>query len=136
MPRATNNPASRKRRKKILKEAKGFWGKRKSVYKFAKQAVERKWQYQYIGRKLRKRNFRRLWIMRINAFTRKYGLSYSKFMGTLKKMNCNLNRKILAEMAVRTPAELEKIVSKVIEFLKEPNYERENTSGELSASSI
>jgi len=111
--RATNNPASRKRRKKILKQVKGFWGKRKSVYKFAKQALHRKWQYQYIGRKQRKRFFRRLWILRINAAVRQFGLTYSKFMNLLKKHNILLNRKMLAEMAVRHPHSFQKLVEKV-----------------------
>ena len=85
MPRSTNAVASRARRKKVLKMAKGYFGARKNVYTVAKNAVEKGLQYAYIGRKLRKRQFRSLWIMRINAAARQHGMSYSKFMGQLSK---------------------------------------------------
>ncbi len=95
-------PAHRKRRK-FVKAAKGYFGARKRLYRTAREAVERAWQYQYIHRKLRKREFRRLWIARINAAAREYGISYSKLIGALKKANIKLNRKMLALLAFENP---------------------------------
>ncbi|WP_333784886.1 50S ribosomal protein L20 [Thermocrinis sp.] len=103
-------PSSRKFKKKILKLAKGFRGKRHTSYRRAKEFVFRALQYQYRDRRQRKRQFRRLWIARINAAVRPYGLSYSKFMHGLKKAEITLNRKMLAEMAVRDPEGFSKIV--------------------------
>jgi large subunit ribosomal protein L20 len=103
MPRSRNKVASRRRRRKILKQAKGYWGRRKNVYRIAKNAVEKAMQYQYRDRKVRKRQFRKLWIMRINAAARQNGMSYSQLMGTLKKHNIELNRKVLADLAVNDP---------------------------------
>jgi len=103
-------PSSKKFKKKILKLAKGFRGKRHSNYRRAKEYVFRALQYQYRDRRQRKREFRRLWIARINAGVRPYGLSYSKFMNGLKKAGINLNRKMLAEMAVRDPEGFAKVV--------------------------
>ncbi len=111
-------PSSRKHKKKILKLAKGYRGQRKNVYRRAKEAVMRALYYQYRDRRLRKREFRRLWIARINAGVRAYGLSYSKFMKGLKEANINLNRKMLAEIAVRDPEAFGKIVERVKEVLK------------------
>ncbi|MDX1638948.1 MAG: 50S ribosomal protein L20 [Balneolaceae bacterium] len=103
MPRARNKVASRRRRRKILKQAKGYWGKRKNVYKLAKNAVEKGMLYQYRDRKVRKREFRKLWITRINAAARQNGTTYSRLMGALKNKNIEINRKVLADLAVRDP---------------------------------
>jgi len=113
MPRSTNAVASRARRKKILKMAKGYFGARKNVYTVAKNAVEKGLQYAYIGRKLRKRQFRSLWIMRINAAVRQHGMSYSKFMGQLSKSGIELNRKVLADLAMNHPKAFKAVVDKI-----------------------
>lgn len=113
MPRATNSVASRKRRKKILKAAKGQWGRRKNVYTVAKNAVERGWQYAYRDRRQKKRNFRALWIQRINAGAREYGMSYSEFMGKLNKKEIKLNRKVLADLAMNHPDAFKAVVEEV-----------------------
>ena len=103
MPRSVNSVASRKRRKKILKAAKGYFGRRKNVYTVAKNAVEKAMTYAYRDRKNNKRNFRSLWVMRINAAARINGMSYSQFMGKVKANNIELNRKVLADLAVNNP---------------------------------
>ncbi|MDX1585923.1 MAG: 50S ribosomal protein L20 [Candidatus Halalkalibacterium sp. M3_1C_030] len=103
MPRSTNNVASRRRRRKILKQAKGYWGRRKNVYTVAKNAVERAMQYQYRDRKVRKREFRKLWITRINAAARQNGTTYSRLMGAFSKKDIQINRKVLADLAVNDP---------------------------------
>ena len=113
MPRSVNSVASRKRRKKILKAAKGYFGRRKNVYTVAKNAVEKAMLYAYRDRKNNKRNFRSLWIMRINAGARQYGMSYSQFMGKMKANNIELNRKVLADLAMNNPAAFKAIVEKV-----------------------
>ncbi len=113
MPRATNSVASRKRRKKILKETRGFFGARKNVYTVAKNAYEKSLEYSYRDRRQKKREFRKLWIQRINAGVRHYGLSYSEFIGKLKKANIDLNRKTLAELAMNDPKAFEAIVKKI-----------------------
>ena len=113
MPRSVNAVASRARRKKILKQAKGFFGRRKNVWTVAKNAVEKAMQYAYRGRKEKKRNFRSLWITRINAGVREYGLSYSQFMGALKKNNIELNRKVLADLAMNHPESFKAVVDQV-----------------------
>ena len=113
MPRSTNAVASRARRKKVLKMAKGYFGARKNVYTVAKNAVEKGLQYAYIGRKLRKRQFRSLWIMRINAAARQHGMSYSKFMGQLSKSGIELNRKVLADLAMNNPEAFKAVVDKI-----------------------
>ncbi len=113
MPRSVNAVASRARRKKILKQAKGFFGRRKNVWTVAKNAVEKAMQYAYRGRKEKKRNFRSLWITRINAGAREYGLSYSQFMGALKKNNIELNRKVLADLAMNHPEAFKAVVDQV-----------------------
>lgn len=100
MPRATNGPASRKRRKRILLRAKGFRGFRSKLFRYAKDAVYKAWQYEYRDRKRRKGQFRRLWIARISAAVRDRGLTYSRFMEGLKAADIDLDRKVLADLAV------------------------------------
>lgn len=113
MPRATNRPASRARRKKIMKLAKGYWGRRKNVYTVAKNAVDKGLGYAYRDRKNKKRNFRALWIQRINAAAREHGMSYSQLMGALHKNEINLNRKVLADLAMNNPEAFKAVVDKV-----------------------
>ena len=113
MPRSVNSVASRNRRKKILKQAKGYFGRRKNVYTVAKNAVEKAMLYAYRDRKNNKRNFRSLWIMRINAGVRQYGMSYSQFMGKLKANNIELNRKVLADLAMNNPEAFKAVVDSV-----------------------
>ena len=103
MPRATNKPAARARRKKVLNLAKGYWGSRSKLHTVAKNTVEKALGYAYRDRKARKRQFRRLWIARINAAARLNGMSYSKMMGALRKGGVTLNRKVLADLAVHSP---------------------------------
>ena len=110
MPRTTNSVASRKRRRKIIKAAKGYFGKRKNVYTIAKNAVEKGMAYSYIHRKQKKRNFRKLWITRINAASRLNGLSYSRLMNQLKKSNIDLNRKMLSQIAILDSATFKQII--------------------------
>ncbi len=113
MPRSVNAVASRARRKKIMKLAKGYFGRRKNVYTVAKNAVEKGLVYAYRDRKNKKRTFRSLWIIRINAAARLEGLSYSQFMGLVKANNIELNRKVLADLAVHNPTAFKAIVAKV-----------------------
>ena len=113
MPRSVNAVAAKQRRKKILKQAKGYFGRRKNVFTIAKNAVEKGLQYSYIGRKQKKRNFRALWIQRINAGARMHGLSYSQLMGGLKKADVELNRKVLADLAMNHPDAFKAVVEKV-----------------------
>ena len=113
MPRSINSVASKARRKKILKQAKGYFGRRKNVYTVAKNAVEKALSYAYRDRKVKKRKFRELWIQRINAGARENGLSYSQLMGMLKKHNIDLNRKVLADLAMNQPEVFKSIVEKV-----------------------
>ena len=113
MPRATNNPAARARRKRVLKMAKGYWGRRKNVFTVAKNAVDKGMLYAYIGRKQKKRNFRALWIQRINAAARSHGMSYSQFMGKIHANNVQLNRKTLANLAVHNPEAFEAVINSV-----------------------
>jgi large subunit ribosomal protein L20 len=103
MPRVSTNVARLKRKNKILKQAKGYFGRRKNLYKTAKEAVERGWRYSYRDRKNRKRDFRRLWIVRINAAARLNDLSYSKFMNGLRLAGIEIDRKVLADLAIRDP---------------------------------
>ena len=113
MPRSSNSVASRKRRKKILKKAKGYFGRRKNVYTVAKNAVEKGLSYAYRDRKTKKRVFRSLWITRINAGARMHGMSYSQFMGKVKANGIELNRKVLADLAMNHPEAFKAIVEKV-----------------------
>ncbi|WP_299580160.1 50S ribosomal protein L20 [uncultured Sunxiuqinia sp.] len=113
MPRSVNHVASRARRKKILKQTKGYWGARKNVWTVAKNAHEKALVYAYRDRKTKKRNFRALWIQRINAAARQEGLSYSQLIGLLKKNNIDINRKVLADLALNQPAAFKAVVDKV-----------------------
>ncbi len=113
MPRSVNSVASRARRKKIFKQAKGFFGRRKNVWTVAKNAVEKAMLYAYRDRKTKKRNFRSLWITRINAGARIHGMSYSQFMGKVKANNIELNRKVLADLAANSPDAFKAVVDKI-----------------------
>ena len=112
MPKANSAVARKKRHKKYLKAAKGYYGARSRLYRTARETVERAWVYAYRDRKDRKRQFRRLWIARINAAARLNGLSYSKLMNGLKNSSIDLNRKMLAEIAVTDPVGFASIVAK------------------------
>jgi large subunit ribosomal protein L20 len=112
MPRSVNHVASRHRRKKIMRLAKGYYGRRKNVWTVAKNAVEKGLLYAYRDRKVKKREFRALWIQRINAGAREHGLSYSQLMGGLKKAGIELNRKVLADLALNHPEAFRGIVEK------------------------
>jgi large subunit ribosomal protein L20 len=113
MPRSVNSVASRARRKKVLKATKGYFGRGKNVWTVAKNKYEKGLQYAYRDRKVKKRAFRTLWIQRINAGAREYGISYSQFMGMLKKADIDLNRKVLADLAMNHPVAFKAIVEKV-----------------------
>jgi large subunit ribosomal protein L20 len=110
MPRSVNSVASRMRRKRILEFAKGFFGRKKNVWTVAKNAIEKGWIYAYRDRKAKKRDFRALWIQRINAGARLHGMSYSEFMGNVKKNNIDLNRKVLADLAMNHPTAFEAVI--------------------------
>ena len=103
MPRVKRSVAAREKRRKVLGQAKGYWGLKKSSYRYAKEQVEHSLTYAYRDRKAKKRNFRRLWIMRINAGARANGLSYNQFIAGLKKAEIDLDRKVLADLAVEDP---------------------------------
>lgn len=113
MPRSVNAVASRRRRKKIMNLAKGYWGSRSKVYTVAKNTVEKGLQYAFRDRKVKKREFRALWIQRINAATREHGMSYSQFIGKLASKNIGLNRKVLADLAMNDPKAFKAIVDAV-----------------------
>ena len=113
MPRSVNSVASKARRDKILKAAKGYFGRRKNVHTVAKNAVEKGMQYAYRDRKNKKRTFRALWIQRINAGTRQYGMSYSQFMGKIQENGIKLNRKVLADLAMNHPDAFKAVVNKL-----------------------
>ena len=113
MPRSQNSVASRNKRKKILKKAKGYYGRRKNVWKVAKNAVEKGLLYSYRDRKNKKRSFRLLWIIRINAAAKLNGSSYSKLISNLKSKKVNLDRKVLSDIAMNNPDTFSKIVNKV-----------------------
>ena len=113
MPRSVNNVASRAKRKRILKLAKGFFGRKKNVWTVAKNAVEKGLGYAYRDRKQKKREFRGIWIARINAGARLHGMSYSELMGKLKKGGVDLNRKVLADLAMNHPSAFEAVINKV-----------------------
>ena len=110
MPRSVNSVAKRARRKKILKQAKGYFGRRKNVWTVAKNAVEKGLQYAYRDRGNKKRNFRSLWIMRINAAARQNGLTYSELISKLKLNNIEINRKVLADLAMNNPDQFKNLV--------------------------
>ncbi len=111
MPRAKRGFKARRRRNKILRAARGFVGGRSKIYRRAVEAVQRAWAYSYRDRKVRKRDFRRLWVTRINAAARTQGLTYSRFMHGLKQAGIELDRKVLADMAVRDPKGFEHVVA-------------------------
>ncbi len=113
MPRSVNHVASKARRKNVLKLAKGYYGRRKNVWTVAKNAVEKGLGYAYTGRKQKKRNFRSLWIARINAGARINGMSYSQFMGAVNKSGIELNRKVLADLAMNHPEAFKAVVDAV-----------------------
>ena len=113
MPRSVNAVASRARRKRILKQAKGFYGKRKNVYTVAKNIVEKGLTYSYVGRKIKKRDYRSLWIARINAAVRAEGITYSEFIHMLNVKGVGLDRKILADMAMNEPEAFRTLVASV-----------------------
>lgn len=113
MPRSVSSVASRARRKKIMKMAKGYFGRRKNVWTVSKNAVEKGLTYAYRDRRQKKRNFRALWIQRINAGVREHGMSYSEFMGKLNANNITLNRKVLADLAFNHPEAFKAVVDKV-----------------------
>ena len=113
MPRSENSVASRNRRKKILKQAKGYYGRRKNVWKVAKNAVEKGLLYSYRDRKNKKRTFRLLWIIRLNAAARLNGMTYGKLISNLKSKKVSLDRKVLADIAMNHPDTFSKIVNKV-----------------------
>jgi large subunit ribosomal protein L20 len=110
MPRSVNNVASRERRKKVLKQAKGFFGRKKNVWTVAKNAVEKGLTYAYRDRRTKKREFRALWIQRINAGAREHGMSYSQLMGKIHANNVEINRKVLADLAMNNPEAFAAIV--------------------------
>jgi len=113
MPRSVNAVASRARRKRILEQAKGYYGKRKNVYTVAKNIVEKGMTYSYVGRKLKKREYRQLWIVRINAAVREQGLTYSEFINKLSVKGIDLNRKVLADLAMNHPESFKTLVDSV-----------------------
>ncbi|HEV8284961.1 MAG TPA: 50S ribosomal protein L20 [Chitinophagaceae bacterium] len=113
MPRSKNSVASKARRKKILKQAKGFYGKRKNVYTVAKNVVEKGMTYMFVGRKLKKRNYRQLWIARINAAVRAEGLTYSEFIHKLNEKGIDLDRKVLADLAMNNPETFKNLIAEV-----------------------
>ena len=113
MPRSVNSVASRAKRKRVLKLAKGFFGRKKNVWTVAKNAVEKGLVYAYRDRKARKRDFRSLWIQRINAGARLHGMSYSEFMGKVNKAGIELNRKVLADLAMNHPEAFEAVIKKL-----------------------
>lgn len=118
MPRSTNAPASRERRKRMLEKASGFRGRRSKLFRYAKNAVMKAEYWSYRDRKTRKRNFRYLWIQRINAAARANGLTYSRFSEGLKAAGIELDRKVLAEIAVSDEAAFKAIVGKVVQALE------------------
>ena len=117
MPRATSAVARNKRKKKIFKAAKGYFGGRKNLYKTAKDAVEKGWEHAYRDRKKKKRNFRQLWIARINAAVREHDMSYSRFINGLKEAGIELDRKVMADLAVRNPEAFKALVEQAKEGL-------------------
>jgi large subunit ribosomal protein L20 len=113
MPRSVNHVASRARRKKILNQTKGYWGARKNVFTIAKNILEKGLTYAYRDRRTKKRNFRALWIQRINAGAREHGLSYSQLMGKIHAKNIQINRKVLADLAMNNPTAFKAIIDAV-----------------------
>jgi large subunit ribosomal protein L20 len=113
MARVKRGVTAHAKHKKILAEAKGYYGRRKNTIRTAKQSVERSLQYEYVGRKLKKRSFRALWIQRVNAAVREFGLTYSKFIAGLAKAGIEVDRKVLSDLAIREPEAFKALVDKV-----------------------
>jgi large subunit ribosomal protein L20 len=118
MPRVTNSPASRKRRKKVLNHAKGYFGSKSKLFRYAKEAVQHAWQYAYRDRKKKKAEFRGLWIVRLNAACRNAGISYSRFIEGLKAAQIELDRKVLSDLAIRDEVAFNALVKKAQDALK------------------
>lgn len=118
MARATNSPASRKRRKKVLKYAKGYFGNKSRLFRYAKEAVQHAWQYAYAARKKKKGDRRSLWIVRLNAACRNAGISYSRFIEGLKAANIVLDRKVLSDLAIHDEVAFNALVQKAQDALK------------------
>src|SRR3954469_2693965 len=118
MPRATNSPASRKRRKKVLKYARGYFGSKSKLFRYAKEAVQHAWQYAYRDRRKKKGEFRSLWIVRLNAACRNAGISYSRFIEGLKAADITLDRKILSDLAIRDEIAFNGLVKQAQDALK------------------
>ena len=113
MPRVTNSPASRERRKRVVREAKGFRGNRSKLFRYAKDAIMKARTWAYRDRKTRKRAFRSLWILRLSAAVRQHGMTYSRFKEALRKAGIEIDRKVLAELAVNEPEAFEAVVQAV-----------------------
>ena len=118
MPRVTNSPASRNRRKKVLRYAKGYFGNKSKLFRYAKEAVQHAWQYAYRDRKKKKANWRALWIVRVNAACRNAGMSYSRFMEGLKAANIMLDRRVLSDLAIRDEVAFNALVQQAQDALK------------------
>jgi large subunit ribosomal protein L20 len=118
MPRATNSAASRKRRKKVLKYAKGYFGNKSKLFRYAKEAVQHAWQYAYRDRKKKKGEFRALWIVRLNAACRNAGISYSRFIEGLKAANIEMDRKVMSDLAIRDEVAFNALVKQAQDALK------------------
>ena len=118
MPRVTNSPASRNRRKKVLRYAKGYFGNKSKLFRYVKEAVQHAWQYAYRDRKKKKANWRALWIVRVNAACRNAGMSYSRFMEGLKAANIMLDRRVLSDLAIRDEVAFNALVQQAQDALK------------------
>jgi large subunit ribosomal protein L20 len=118
MPRATNAPASRKRRKKTLTYAKGYFGNKSKLYRYAKEAVQHAWQYAYAARKKKKSDWRALWITRLNIACRDSGISYSRFIEGLKAANILMDRRVLSDLAIRDDVAFKALVKQAQDALK------------------
>ena len=119
MARATNAPAAKKRHKKVLKYAKGYFGNKSKLFRYAKEAVQHAWQYAYAARRKKKGDFRGLWIVRLNAACRNAGISYSRFIEGLKAAKIDLDRKVLSDLAIRDEAAFSALVKMAQDALKE-----------------
>ena len=118
MARATNSPASRKRRKKVLKYAKGYFGNKSKLFRYAKEAVQHAWQYAYAARRKKKGDRRSLWIVRLNAACRNAGITYSRFIEGLHAANIELDRKVLSDLAIRDEVAFNSLVKSAQDALK------------------
>ncbi len=118
MARATNSPASRKRHKKVLKYAKGYFGNKSKLFRYAKEAVQHAWQYAYRARRKKKADFRGLWIVRLNAACRQAGISYSRFVEGMKAAHIELDRKVLSDLAIRDEVAFNGLVKQAQDALK------------------